>query len=188
MALKYNQTRVALDGTQEVIALVGGVNPFLIIVEPLGGASADVEFSASDDFTGATKQVEVDQDVATAVFDMSTSTIDVGPQTLEDLGLTASGETFEIQGTVSNNGFYRVIEIQTATKMEVLLIGGAVANETPTDFTLLSGPTGGESAIWVPWDAGTVTAITSDVLPGSPCAVRVTASGGDVIAEISGAE
>lgn len=187
MALKYQQTRVVQAGTSEVIALVGDKDPFLCVVEPIGG-TADVEYSASDDFTGAVKEVGVSQTVLAATFVATGSILDFGLQTRAELGLNYVGDTFEIQGTVSNDGFYRVLNILSDTAIQCQKIGGAVVDEVaPPNITLLSGPTGGEAAIWVPWAAGQVAAITAETLPGAPNAVRVTATGGDVIAEIAGA-
>ncbi len=189
MGLKYNRTTVVLDGNTEIFALPPDLDPFLVVVSPLGGATADVEYSASEDFLGAVAEVGVETvPVGTFTFVDATGLITMnGAEEWADFGITSEGDTFQLT-SATNSGFYRVLEIVSATVIRVLPLDGSLNDVTEAVTFILSGPTGGQASVWVDWSEGDVLVDTGATLPGSPTAVRCAATGGDVIFEVSGAE
>jgi len=98
---------VVLGGEAIIIPLQGDIRSLDVLVSPEAGATALVEYTASDHFVGATKQVGVSQSapVATFIAPDSLSLADFAAH-----GITKPGQVFQILGTASNDGFYRILE------------------------------------------------------------------------------
>lgn len=180
---------VIQPGEFEIIPIFSGNKSLGVTLVPAVGATGLVELSASDDFTGATKQAERSEVAASVVFAASDQSINVQPQLLADFDLLYEGQTFEVADAGLNVGFYRILEFLSDTKMRVLKIGGAVVDDGgAVNVTILSGPTQGQAATYAPWSAGPVTDLTFETVPGAATAIRISAQGQSVQYAIIGAE
>lgn len=175
---------VVLGGESIIIPLQGDIRSLDVVVNPAAGASALVEFAASDHFVGASKQVGVSQTAPLVTFTAPDRII------LADFaahGITQPGQVFEIVGSASNDGFYRVLEFITLQEARVLPIDGGMITEVDApDVGVFSGPSGGAGSVWVPWSEGLVAIASQADVPASSTALMVTATAGDVEFVING--
>lgn len=200
--LKFSRSFTVASGNSQTQALPAGADPFLVSVNPSGGATGDVDFTVTDDFVSIQKRQTATVGDVTNIGTNFTVDLSANP----DLNLTTNdfdGLAVAIETGTQSKIFATVNDITAGVwDLEEILLGESFATELGATVTLYLAPgngatapdvpgvkTNGLLAVWVNWTPGAVTDLTADVLDGSPTGLRFTTTvAGSCVYEIVGTE
>ncbi len=209
--LKFSRSFTVANGNSQIQALPAGADPYLVSVNPSGGATGDVDFSLSDDFVSIQKRqrpvvggvinggtnftVDLSADpvhnLTTDVFDGLAVAIETGTQTkifatINDI----TAGIWDLEEILSGEAF----STEPGATVTLYLAAGAPASVLDEGIkgALTDVPgvkTNGLLATWVNWSEGAVTVLTAAALDGSPTALRFTTTvAGSCVYEVVGTE